>query len=116
MISYDEFKKVEVKEGKILLEEKFEGKDKHIKLNVDMGEKTEGGEVAPRQILSGILKYFPEPETLVGKTTLFVANLAPRDMMGLESQGMLFALGGKDDVPFSLLEPKEGTPPGTLAA
>ncbi len=116
MISYDEFKKVEVRAGKILSTERIEGSDKLLKLSVDLGEKTEEGGVKPRQILSGILKYFPEPEVLVGKTTLFVANLAPREMMGLSSEGMLFAIGGKDEVPFTLITPEEGTPPGTLAA
>jgi methionine--tRNA ligase beta chain len=109
MITIDDFKKVEIKVGKILSAERIVGSEKLLKLSVDMGEE------APRQILSGILKYFPEPEALIGVKCMFVANLEPREMMGLESNGMLFALGGHGDVPFSLIQPANDVPPGTPA-
>ncbi len=108
MISYDEFKKVEIRAGKILSAEKIPDTDKLLKLSVDMGEDK------PRQIVSGISFYFPEPKDLVGKTCMFVANLETRTIKGFESQGMIFAVGG-DDLPFSLLYPDQNTPPGTLA-
>ncbi len=109
MISIDDFKKVEIRVGKILEASKIEGSEKLLKLMVDMGEE------APRQILSGIQKFFPDESALVGVKCMFVANLEPRHMMGLESNGMLFALGGRDDVPFSLIVPQNDVPPGTPA-
>lgn len=108
-ITFDDFKKVEIKAGHILSAEKVEGSEKLLKLKVDFAE-AEG----PRQIVSGIQKFFPDEQTLVGKKAMFVTNLEPRTLMGLESNGMLFAVGG-DEVPFSLLEVHPDTPPGTSA-
>ena len=107
MISYDDFKKIELKIGKILSAEKIPDTDKLLKLIVDFKEEK------PRQIVSGISFYFPEPEALVGKKVMFVANLEPRVIRGYESQGMILGLGG-GDAPFSLLTPtndevEEGT-------
>lgn len=108
-ITIDDLKKIEVTLGKILSAETIEGSDKLLKLKVDFKEES-----GPRQILSGILKYFPDPQVLVGQKCLFVTNLAPRMMMGLESNGMLFALGGGDK-PFSLLKADECVEEGTKA-
>lgn len=108
-ISIDDFKKVEITLGKILSAEKIDGSDKLLKLQVDF--KEEGG---PRQILSGIQKYFPDESMLVGQKCMFVTNLEPRKMMGMESNGMLFALGG-GDVPFSLIKADDEIPEGTKA-
>lgn len=107
-ISFDEFKKVEIKVGKILFAEIVPDADKLLKLSVDFGEST------PRQIVSGIRSYYPEPEKLVGVSCMFVTNLEPRVIKGLESNGMLFAVGG-GEVPFSLLSPQADVPPGTSA-
>jgi len=123
MITYDDFKKVEVRAGKILSAEKIPDTDKLIKLSVDFGEKrevvSETGEKslvsAPRQIISGISMYFPDASTLVGRTCMFVTNLEPRTIKGFESNGMLFAVSdGQGN--FSLLEPNSSINPGTLAA
>jgi len=84
-ISYDDFKRVEMTVGKILSAEPIEGSDKLLKLSVDFAEGT------PRQIVSGISKYFSDPKTLIGKHVAFVTNLAPRPLMGLESNGMILA-------------------------
>lgn len=108
-ISIDDLKKIEVTLGKILSAEKIEGSDKLLKLKVDFKEET-----GPRQILSGIQKYFPDESVLVGQKCMFVTNLAPRKMMGLESNGMLFALGGGDK-PFSLLKADDSVEEGTKA-
>lgn len=89
-ITYDDFKKVEMKIGKILSVEPVPASDKLLKLSVDFAE---GG---PRQILSGIAKYFPDPKTLIGKKVAFVTNLLPRKMMGLESDGMILAVHTED--------------------
>jgi len=85
-ITYDDFKKVQLKVGKILSVNSVDGSDKLLKLSVDF--KEEGG---PRQILSGIAKYFADSQSLVGKKVAFVTNLEPRKMMGLESNGMILA-------------------------
>jgi methionyl-tRNA synthetase len=107
MINYDDFAKVEIKVGKILSAEKVPETDKLLKLSVDMGEET------PRQIVSGIALSFPDPQTLVGKKTMFVANLEPRTIKGLESNGMLFAISSGEA--FSLFEVGEDIPVGTKA-
>jgi len=115
MISYDEFKKVEVRAGKILSAEKIPDTDKLLKLLVDFNEKDEQGNAKPRQIVSGISAYFPEPAVLVGKTCMFVTNLEPRKIRGFESNGMLFAVSNPDGG-FSLLEPNDTIKPGNQAA
>jgi len=113
MISIDEFKKVEVRAGKILSVELIEGSDKLLKLSVDFGEE------APRQILSGIKKYFEDPEVLVGVVCAFVTNLEPREMMGLVSQGMIMAVSGdlvgeEAGQFFSLLKIAKNVPLGSI--
>jgi methionine--tRNA ligase beta chain len=105
-ISIDDFKKLEIRVGQILSAEKIEGSTKLLKLSVDMGE------VTPRQVVSGIANYFPEPEKLVGKKCSFASNLEPRSIMGLESQGMILAVSG--DNFFSLLETNNEVPPGSV--
>lgn len=85
-ITYDDFKKVQLKVGKILSAEPVINSDKLLKLSVDFKE-----EDGPRQILSGIAVYFPEYIKLIGKKVAFVTNLEPRQMMGLESNGMILA-------------------------
>ena len=111
-ISYDDFKKIEIHAGKILAAEKIPATDKLLKLSVDFAEAT------PRQIVSGIATYFPDPAVLVGKTCMFVTNLEPRKIKGYESNGMLFAVSTEatptSPASFSLLEP-QSIPPGTLA-
>ncbi len=113
-ITFDDFAKIEIKAGKILSAEKVPATDKLLKLSVDFAE------AAPRQIVSGIALYFPDPAVLVGRTCMFVTNLEPRMIKGLESNGMLFAVS-TPDMPdgtkgvFSLLEPVQGIPAGTRA-
>ena len=94
-ISIDDFKKVEITVGEIVSAERIEGSDKLLKLKVNFGTEE-------RQVLSGIAAYFPEPQELVGKRVAFATNLAPRMMMGLESQAMILASGGGEE-PLSLL-------------
>jgi methionyl-tRNA synthetase len=98
-ISIDDFKKVEMTVGEIVSAEAIEGSDKLLKLKVNFGS-----EVGERQVLSGIAKYFPTPQDLVGKRVPFVTNLAPRTMMGLDSQAMIMATGGDGDAPIYLFE------------
>jgi methionyl-tRNA synthetase len=91
VITIDDFMKVQLKVAKILEAEKMPKSQRLLKLKVDAGE------AEPRTILAGIAESY-EPETLVGKSIVIVANLAPRKMMGLESNGMVLAAspdGGK---------------------
>ncbi len=108
MITIEDFKKIELKVGKILAVEKVPDTDKLLRLTVDMAEEN------PRQIVSGIALFFPEIETLIGKKCMFVANLEPRTIRGLESQGMILAVSTEDGK-FSLLEPNNDIPAGTTA-
>ncbi len=108
MINHEEFKKVEIKAGKILSAEKIPDTDKLLRLSVDFAE------ASPRQIVSGISAYFPDTSVLVGRTCMFVTNLEPRVIRGLESNGMLFAISDEEGN-FSLLEPNASIRPGTLA-
>jgi methionine--tRNA ligase beta chain len=101
-ISFDDFKKVELRTGKILSAEAMEGSEKLVRLKVDLGTET-------RQILAGIRTAYA-PEVLVGKNVVVVANLAPRKMMGELSEGMLLA--ASDETPV-LLAPEREVPPGS---
>jgi methionyl-tRNA synthetase len=127
-ISYDDFAKVEIRAGKILSAEKIPDTDKLLKLMVDFAETAEitdelGNKTItpkPRQIVSGISIQFPDPTVLIGKTCMFVANLEPRMLRGIESNGMLFALSTSPtsenpNGTFSLLEPNSSIPVGTKA-
>lgn len=105
MISIDEFKKIDIVVGQILSAEKVPETDKLLKLSVDLGES------APRVIVSGISLFFPDCSVLVGKKCMFVANLEPKVIRGIESQGMILAVSTEDGK-FSLLEPEGDIPVG----
>jgi methionyl-tRNA synthetase len=107
-ISIDDFKKVDIVVGKILSAEKIPDTNKLLKLSVDLAEEK------PRQIIAGIALYFPDCSVLVGKKCMFVANLEPKIIKGLESQGMILAISTEDGK-FSLLEPNDEIPAGTKA-
>lgn len=113
-ITYEDFKKVEIRAGKILSAEKIPETDKLLKLSVDFCEKDEAGNSKPRQIVSGISMHFPQAEVLVGKICMFVTNLEPRTIKGFESNGMLFAVSNSDGG-FSILEPNSTITPGSIA-
>lgn len=108
MISIDEFSKIEVRVGTVKSAERVPETDKLLKCMVDFGE--EGG---PRTIVSGIAAYVEDPETLVGRQLAYVTNLEPRVIKGIESNGMLFAVGEGDT--FAFLTPDRPVPPGTSA-
>lgn len=98
MISIDDFKKVEIRAGKVLSAEPVEGSEKLLKLSVDFGSKplAASGEAEQdiRQVVSGIAKHIA-PADIIGQTVGFVANLEPRLIMGLESQAMILAVSGE---------------------
>jgi methionyl-tRNA synthetase len=107
-ISIDDFAKITVQVGTVEVAELVPDADKLLRLVVDFGE-----EAGPRQIVSGIRAYVETPEELVGRQLAFVTNLAPRRLKGLESDGMLFAVGEGDS--FAFLTPDRIVPPGTRA-
>jgi methionyl-tRNA synthetase len=83
-ITIDDFMKVELRVGEIKVAERVPDADKLLRFEVDLGEEK------PRQILAGLAEYY-EPEKLLGRKVVVVANLKPRKMRGLESQGMICA-------------------------
>ena len=89
MINYEEFSRIDLRAGKILEAMRAEGSPKLLKLKVDLGE------LGHRQILAGIGKKY-EPEALIGKMIIIVANLKPAKLMGIESQGMVLAAGDSE--------------------
>ena len=104
-ITFDVFEKVEMTVVKVLACEKVKKSEKLLKFQLDDGTGT------PRQILSGIAKYY-EPEALVGKTLVAVTNLAPRKMMGQLSCGMLLSAERGDKLKLLMLdEPSMGLAP-----
>ena len=88
-IPFDDFEKLDIRVGHILRCEKVKKSKKLLKFTLDDGSGTE------RTILSGIAAYY-DPEQLIGKDVLFVANFAPRKMMGIESQGMILSAVNSD--------------------
>ena len=112
-ITIEEFSKVEVRVGTVRSAERVPETDKLLRLTVDFGEVSPEGENNPRQIVSGIAGYVADPASLVGRQLAFVTNLEPRTIRGLESDGMLFAVGSDDT--FAFLTPDREVPPGTSA-
>jgi methionyl-tRNA synthetase len=87
-ISIDDFMKIQLKAAKVLAAERVPKSEKLLKLQVSLGSEQ-------RQIVAGIGKKY-EPEALIGKTIVIVANLKPAKLMGIESQGMVLAAGDSE--------------------
>ncbi len=104
-IDFDTFKKVELKVGQIVEISRVKGADKLYKLKVDVGEDE------PRQIVTGLVLYYPEEE-LKGKKIVVVTNLKPAKFRGEESNGMLLA-AGNDEGGFSILTVDRDITPGS---
>jgi methionyl-tRNA synthetase len=104
-IVIDDFTKLDIRVGKVLAAEKMEKSDKLLKLTIDTGVDT-------RTVLSGIAKHYT-PEEMVGKQVTLIANLAPRKMMGIESQGMVL-MAEDADGKLRLLQPNEVVNPGSV--
>jgi methionyl-tRNA synthetase len=103
MISFEEFKKLDLRVAKIIKAEKVERSEKLLKLEIDLGEEK-------RQIVAGIAKFY-QPKDLTGKEIVVIANLEPKAIFGLESQGMLLAADFEGKV--VLLIPEKEVPAGT---
>jgi methionine--tRNA ligase beta chain len=104
MVSYQDFSKIELRIAKIISAEDISGKDKLYKLSIEIGEEK------PRILVAG-LKPFYTKEQLQGKQIVVVANLDPKPLGGLISQGMLLAVKNKKEK-FSLLTVEEEVAPG----
>jgi methionyl-tRNA synthetase len=91
VITIDDFAKVDLRVAQVLVAERVPKADKLLRLEVDLGYEK-------RQILAGIAQFY-EPEKLIGRKIVIVANLAPRKMRGLESNGMLLAASLPDGAP-----------------
>jgi len=102
-ISYDDFKKLDLRVAKILKIEKIPGKTKIVKGEIDLGDET-------RNVIIGGAEFY-EPDDLVGKTVIVVAYLEPKKMAGVESNAMLLA-ADINDKPFWLTVDSE-VPSGT---
>jgi methionyl-tRNA synthetase len=104
-IVYDDFGKLDLRAGTIIAAEKVAKADKLLQLTVDLGFEQ-------RTIVSGIALHF-QPENLVGQRVSIVANLAPRKLKGIESQGMILLAEDKDGKLYFTV-PAEGTPNGSV--
>ncbi len=105
MVKFEQFKELELKVGRVKEAERVEGSDKLLKLKVDLGGEE-------RQLLAGVGKVY-SPEEMFGREIVVVANLEPRMLMGMESQGMLLAASDGDPV---LLRPDREVPPGSVVS
>jgi methionyl-tRNA synthetase len=106
-IVFDDFAKLDIRVGKVIAAEKMEKSDKLLKLTVDTG-------VDKRTVLSGIAKHFTAEE-MIGKQITLIANLAPRKMMGIESQGMIL-MAEDADGKLKLLQPSDIVMPGSTVS
>jgi methionyl-tRNA synthetase len=104
LISIDDFLKVQLKIGKVVVAEEIKKSKKLLRLEVELGEEK------PRQIVAGIKEWY-KPAELVGKLVCVVANLKPAKLMGYVSEGMLLA--AKDEEGLALIVPEKPKKPGT---
>ncbi len=106
-VSFDEFAKMDIRIGTVVTAERVEKSKKLLKLQVDTG-------IDKRTVMSGIAEHF-SPEDIVGKQVTILVNLAPRKIMGVESQGMILMAADKDGK-LRLLQPNEAVSPGSTVS
>ncbi len=105
-VGIEDFLKLDLRLAKVLEAEKVEGSEKLLKLKLSLGDEE-------RTVVAGIAKFY-SPEELVGKKILMVANLKPRKIFGIESQGMILALS--DGNTMSLIVPDRDLKEGAKAS
>ena len=103
-ISFEDFKKMDLRVGQILEAEDIAGADKIYKLKVDIGE--------PREVVAGIKPYYSK-ESLKGKKVAVLANMEPRTIKGIESKGMILAAVSEDRSKLTMLTFDSDIPNGT---
>lgn len=101
MIKLEDFKKLDIKIGKVLSAEKIKGSDKLIRLKIDLGKEI-------RQIIVGMAEFY-EPDYFLNKELVILTNLESKKFMGIESQGMVLAVDA-DGKPVLLVPEKEVSP------
>lgn len=104
-ITFDDFAKIQLRVGRVIEAEDHPNADRLIVLKVDLGDEQ-------RQLCAGLRGHYT-PEELVGKNVIVVANLAPRKMRGLESQGMLLAASSADHSQVIIINPDSDIAPGS---
>ena len=104
-IQFDDFAKLDLRVATIRAAEPHPNADRLIVLQLDLGD-------SQRQIIAGIRGHY-EPDQLIGRQIVIVANLAPRTMRGLESQGMLLAASNADHTQVILVSPEREIAPGS---
>ena len=103
MIPYDDFARLDLRVARVLTAERIPGADKLLRLALELGGET-------RQVVAGLAEAY-SPEALIGRSVIFLANLAPRRIRGVESQGMILAAGEEQVLALSALD--RDVPPGT---
>ncbi|MEN3033395.1 MAG: methionine--tRNA ligase subunit beta [Aquificaceae bacterium] len=106
LISIEDFKKLDIRLAKVIGAKRVEGSEKLLELSLSLGEEV-------RTVVAGIAKSY-SPEELIGKKILFLANLKPRQIFGIESRGMILALTNGDNL--SLIVPDRDIPEGSKAS
>ncbi len=101
-VSFDDFIKMDLRVAMILGAQRVPKSDKLVQLTIDLG-------IEKRIIVAGIGKAY-EPEFLINKKIVVIANLAPRSLMGIESRGMVMAASGEGTLPFLLEAPSDSIP------
>jgi len=94
-VSFEDFSKLDIRVGTIVVCEPVDGSEKLYRLEVDFGQSSNEAGTGKKQILAGIKKFY-SIEQLLGRQAIFVLNLAPRDIMGLTSNGMLIVAHGEE--------------------
>ncbi|WP_429966541.1 methionine--tRNA ligase [Enterococcus sp. AZ058] len=108
-IKYEDFDKIELKVAEVVDCQKVKGADKLLQFRLAAGDDQD------RQILSGIAEFYPEPQDLIGKKVVIVANLKPRKMRGQVSQGMILSAEDNDGR-LQIVEAPKGMPNGSVIA
>ncbi len=122
MINFDDFQKLDIRIGEILEAEIVPEADRLLKFKVDLGTLKDAEGIEARnivQIVSGVREHYADPSILIGKQVPVLTNLAPREIKGILSQGMILYVvglpGEKNDLEnFTTLEPFKKVPPGSI--
>lgn len=104
MVNFDDFKKLEIRIGRILTAEKVKDTDKLLRLEIDLGTEK-------RQLVAGIAETY-KPSQLIGREIPILTNLESRKIRGIESKGMILAIEANNRP--VLLNPDEEVPPGSI--
>jgi methionine--tRNA ligase beta chain len=104
MITFEDFKKLDIRIGKVLFAEKVAGTDKLLRMEIDFGEEK-------RQIVAGIAESY-QPEQMTGREVPVLMNLEPRKIRGIESQGMILAVVSEGKP--VLMHPDQEVAPGSI--